>query len=96
MFRYLGMNDLSSVTQEQIINAFDYARTNKAIWDIAGPFFIQKENSTRVSHMKMEIRVGGPLSVNGVRYIDVNDRYQEQEDYVTQLMLEIEEFIEES
>ena len=77
MFRYLGMNDLSSVSQDQIMNAYEYAKGNKAIWDLAGPFFIQKENSTKVSHMKMEIRVGGPLSVNGKRYIDMNDRFQE-------------------
>lgn len=44
----------------------------------------------------MMIQIGGPLKINGTRYKEVNDRYQEQEDYVTNFMLEVEDFIKKS
>ena len=78
LFRYLGINNISDATQDKLVNGYEYAKSNKEIWDLAGNFFIEdQEKPSKVILMKMMLQVGGPLKIDGRRYKDVNDGYQE-------------------
>ena len=94
LFKYMFIEDLHSATQDQIVKAYNHAKSVKDIWSLFGPLFVQDKNSEKVLNMRTILQVGGPLNVTGIRFNDINDRKEIQQNYVNSFMKELESHIE--
>jgi hypothetical protein len=75
-----GVNDLSTATQEEISRAWSIFFHNKPLYKRFKALYSPRKSiaaSGKVTFMRSILNFGAPLNINGERYNDVTDRYND-------------------
>jgi hypothetical protein len=94
-----GMNTsrIEDYTQQEISFYFYQAVKTPYIWNTFKQFYDSEVSlkNLRVNYMRNFVNLGAPIEIEGVRYNDKTDRLEEQTEYVSTFLLDLEaKFIE--
>uniref|UniRef100_A0A7S3CP63 SSD domain-containing protein n=1 Tax=Strombidium rassoulzadegani TaxID=1082188 RepID=A0A7S3CP63_9SPIT len=91
VFKLAGVDDISELTQEEIVQTFKSVVENDALWFQVSFLFdkyVTSENLT-VSYMRSLLTFGTPLEFDGTTYKNSSDREEEQDAVVKEFSIAV-------